>query len=107
EDAAREELQVHLVADAETRWHDPQAVECLRPPLEEPVALAVAAELHLHIELECLIPAEVVDLDRVIDDEVDGNQRLHSRNVMTAARHRGAHRGEIDEERYAGEVLQQ
>ena len=42
EHAARQELEVHLVADAEPRRDDPQAVECLRPPLEEAVALAVA-----------------------------------------------------------------
>ena len=32
EHAARQELEVHLVADAEPRRHDPQAVECLRSP---------------------------------------------------------------------------
>ena len=86
EDAARQELEVHLVADAEARRDDPQAVERLRSPLEEPIALAVAAELHLHVEAERIVPAEVVDLHGVIDHQIDGN-----RAAAPARRHgRGA-----------------
>ena len=85
EHAARQELEVHLVADAEPRRDDPQAVEGLRSPLEEPIALAVAVELHLHVEAERVVPAEVVDLHRVIDHEIDGDRRLHPRDVTRRA----------------------
>ena len=81
ENAARQELEVHLVADAEPRRDDPQAVKGLRSPLEEAVPLAVAVELHLRVEAERIVPAEVVDLHGVIDHEIDGNQRLHPLDV--------------------------
>ena len=43
----------------------------------------------------------------MVDHEIDGDQRLHPRDVTTAARHRRAHRREVDEQRHAREVLQQ
>jgi hypothetical protein len=43
----------------------------------------------------------------VIDHKIDGNQRPHSLDVKTSARHRRAHRGEIDEKWDSSEILQQ
>ena len=50
--AARQVLQVDLVHDAEARRHDAEGVERLHAPLHELVALAVALELELHVEVE-------------------------------------------------------
>ena len=107
EDVVRQKLEVHLVADAKSRWDDPQAVKGLRSPFEEAVPLSVAVELHLHVEVECIIPAEVVDLHGVINHQIDRNQRPHHPDIETPARHRRAHRGQIDQKGHAGEILQQ
>ena len=51
--------------------------------------------------------AEVVDLHRVVDDQLDGLQRVDLRRVAAHALHGVAHGGEVDDGRDAGEVLQQ
>ena len=79
------------------------------PPLSgaKLVPLGVAPELHLHVEAERVGAAEVVDLDGVVDHEVGGNERLYARDVTSALHDCRAHRGQVDEQGYAGEVLQQ
>jgi hypothetical protein len=55
--AARQVLEVDLVHDAEARRHDAEGVEGLHAPLHELVALAVALELQLHVQVErVLVP---------------------------------------------------
>ena len=49
----------------------------------------------------------LVDLHRVIDDEVDRLQRVDPLRIAAERRDRVAHRGEVDHGRHAGEVLQQ
>jgi hypothetical protein len=51
--------------------------------------------------------AEFVDHHRVIDDEVDGDERVDLLRVAAELAHRVAHRGEIDDARHAGEILHQ
>ena len=84
-----------------------EVVERLPPPLQERVALAVALELALGIEGEGALVAEGVDLDRVVDDEVDVDERVDLLRVAADLGHRVAHRGEVDDRRDAGEVLHQ
>jgi len=105
--AAREVLQVDLVHDADARRDDPESVEGLRSPLQELVALLVALELHVHVELQRVGTIRVVDLYGVIDDQIDRHERLDDLCVLAEAVGGGAHGGEVDEERHAGEVLQQ
>ena len=62
EDAARQELQDYLMADAEAWWDDPQIVERLCPPLQKLIAFAIATEFALHIETERVGSPEIVDL---------------------------------------------
>ena len=82
EDAARQVLEVDLVDDAEARRHDAEGVERLHAPLHELVALDVAFELQLHVQVERLLRAEVVDHHRVVDDQVDRHQRLDRLRVL-------------------------
>ena len=49
--------------------------------------------------------AEVVDLDRVIGHELDGQKRVDAPYVASQVPHRIAHRGEVDRRGHAGEVL--
>src|SRR4029079_8333882 len=47
---ARQELEIHLMTDAETWRHDAHVLECLHAPLEKAVPFVVAPELHFHVE---------------------------------------------------------
>src|ERR687885_823408 len=73
---AGEVLEVHLVADAGVRRDDREVVERLLAPAQELVALAVALELELGVRLEGVAQREDVDLDRVVDHELGGNERV-------------------------------
>ena len=103
----REVLEVDLVADAGVRRHDGEVVERLLAPAQEGVALAVALELELGVALEREAGGELVDLDRVVDHELGGHERVDLRRVAAHVRHRVAHRREVHDRRHAGEVLHQ
>ena len=70
EDAPREVLEVDLVHDAGGWRDDAEVVERLLAPLEELVALVVALELLLRVHGQRDARREVVDLHRVVDDEI-------------------------------------
>ena len=106
-DHAGEELEVHLVADAGVRRHGLEVREGALAPAEEGVALPVAAELERRVPLDREPRREVVDLHRVVDHELDGDQRVDLLRVAAEVGHRGAHRGQVDDGRHAGEVLQE
>ena len=106
-DDAREVLEVDLVHDARVRRYDLEVVERTLPPAEERVALAVTVELELDVAADREPRRELVHLHRVVDHELDGNQRIDLRGVAVLIPHRVAHRGEVDDARDAREVLQQ
>ena len=106
EDALREVLEVDLVDDADARRHDLEPLERLHAPLEELVPGAVAPELDLHVEAQGVGRRPLVDLDRVVHDEGDGDERLDDLRVPFEPPHGRAHGGEVDEERDPGEVLE-
>ena len=95
------------MADAGRRRHDAEVVEGLLAPLQERVALAVALELPLGVDGEGALVAEGVDLDRVVDHQVDVDQRVDRRRVAADLLHRVAHRRQVDDRGHAGEVLHQ
>ena len=105
ENAAGQVLKVDLVDDANAWRHHPERLKRLLAPLEEFVALTVALELHVEIELHRLGPAVVIDLDGVVDDEVDGNEGFDDAGLAAEAGNGAAHGGEINKKWYAGEVL--
>ena len=102
-----EVLQVHLMADARARRHDAQPVERLLRPAQERVALGVALVLPLDVGGVGTLRAEQVDLHRVVDDQVGGDERVDLGRVAAVASHRRAHRRQVDDRRNAGEVLHQ
>ena len=105
EHAFREILKVHLVHDADAGRHYAESFECLLAPFEELVALAVALEFHVEVELECIGGAVEINLHRVIDNEIDRHEGLDDGWVAAEAFHSGAHGGEVHQKWHAGEVL--
>src|SRR6185437_6395824 len=102
-----EVLEIDLVADAGARRHDAEILERALTPAQEDVALLVALELALGVDHERGLAAELVDLHRVVDDEVDGLQRVDALRIAAERLESVAHRGEIDDRGHAGEILQQ
>ncbi len=101
-------LEVDLVADAGARRHDAEVVEGLLAPAQELVALAVALELHAStFSANASGPPNWSTMHRVVDDQIDRDQRIDLRRVAAAGDHRVAHRGEVDDGGHAGEVLHQ
>ena len=103
--ASSEVFEIDLVHDAYPRGDDLESVKRLHTPLHEFVAFGIALEFDLHIEIERVFRAVVVDLHRVIDDEIDRDQRLDQLGVSAHALRDPSHRGEIAQQRHAGKVL--
>ncbi len=102
-----EVFEVHLVDDAGLGRDDAEVAEGALAPAQEDVALAVALVFELAVQLEGGRLAEVVDLHRVVDDELDRLQRVDVLRIAAERRHAVAHRRQIDHGRDAREVLQQ
>ena len=100
-------LQVDLVADAGARRHHAEVAEGALAPAQEGVALAVALELHVHVLLEGIGPAEGIDHDRMVDHQVDRRERIDLLRIAAQLGHGLAHGGQVHHRRHAGEVLHQ
>src|SRR5262245_16187724 len=106
-DDACEVFDVHLVDDAGF-WRDyAEIAEGGLAPAEEDVALAIALIFQIRVELQGVRAAEVIDLYRVIDHELDGLQRVDVLGVAAQRNDAVTHRRKIDDTGHAGEVLQQ
>src|SRR5215470_546888 len=95
------------MADAGARRHDAEIVERLLRPLQELIALLVLPILFLDVFLERACLTEVIDRDRMIDDEIDWHQRIDLLGIAAEQLHRVAHGSEIDHRWNASEVLHQ
>ena len=95
------------MADAGARRHDAEIAEGRLAPAQEAVALAVPLVFELDVAGEGARVAEIVDDDRMVDDEIDRHQRIDAVRIAAERLHRVAHRREVDHRRHAGEVLHQ
>lgn len=84
----------------------PEALERALTPFEELVALAVPLELALGVVEQGEGGSELINLHGVIDDQIDGHDGIDAIGLAAQASHGGAHGGQIDDRRHAGEVLQ-
>ncbi len=105
EDHPGQVLQVDLVADAGVGRHHPQGVEGALAPAQEPVSLLVALELQLGVLDEGVGRAVHVGDDRVVDDQLGGDQGVDRGGVAPEVDHGVAHGGQVDHGRHTGEVL--
>ena len=95
------------MANARARRHDAEIVEGGLAPFQEAIALAIALIFELDIGLERFLGAELVDDDRMVDDEIDRHQRIDLLRIAAERDESVAHRREIDDGRHAGEILHQ
>ena len=93
--------------DAHARRNDAEAAKRLLRPAQQCVALPVALVFARDVPLVRLAITEGVHLHRVIDDQVDRDQRIDPQRVAAGPRDRRSHRREVDHGRHAGEVLEQ
>ena len=106
-DAFAQVFEVHLMANADARRNHAEAIECLHAPLQKLITRVVAAELHLHVFAERGAAAREINLHRMIDHQIDGNQRLDHAGIFVETHDRRPHRRQIDQQRHSGKVLQQ
>ena len=104
--AAGQELEVDLVHDAKARRHHAKGVKGLHAPLHELVALAIALELQLHVQVQRVLVPVVVHHDRVVHHEINRNQRLDAGGVQAQLSRLAAHGSQVRQKRHTGEVLQ-
>src|SRR5512140_972580 len=98
-------FQVDLVDDTGGRWNDAKVAEGFLTPLKEFVALPVALELDLRVALERFGSGKEIHLDGVVNDQVDGDERVDLFRVTTQASDRVAHGCQVDHSRDTGEIL--
>src|ERR1700686_319704 len=84
-----------------------EVVERRLAPLQERVAILLALEFETSILSESVARPETVDLDRMIDDQLHRLERIDRLRVAAHRRHRVAHRRQVDDDRDAGEILEQ
>ena len=95
------------MADPGARRHQAEILERVLPPAQEAIALAVALELPLDVGGEGLRVGEIVDLHRMVDDQIDRRQRIDLFRVAAEVHHGLPHRRQIDDRRHPGQILHQ
>jgi hypothetical protein len=100
-------FEVDLVADAGAGRHDAEILERLLAPFQEFVAFLVAFVFEFDVAGKGQRRAELVDDDRMVDDEIDRHQRIDLLRVAAERGHGIAHRGKVHHCRHAGEILHQ
>ena len=104
---ARQVLEIDLVDDPGVGRDDPKVLERVLSPPQERIPLEIPGELEVGIQLQRVRTAKMIDLDRMVDDELDRLQRIDAARIATQSQHTIPHRREIDQRRHAREILQQ
>ena len=101
-----EVFEIYLVADAGVGRDDLEIVECFLAPAEESVALDIAKEFDFGVEGESAGVAELIDLHRVVNDEIGGEEGIDFFWIATEIAHGFAHCCQVHDCGDAGEILQ-
>ena len=102
-------LEVDLVDDSGGRRNDPEVIESGLTPLQKFVPLLVPLELLVGVDLERHPGVESIDLNRVVDHQIAGDQRIDLLGCCFVTHHLDdgrSHGRQIDHRGYACEVLQ-
>ena len=87
--------------------HHAEIVKRVLAPAQKCIALLIARELQLRVQLKRVREAKVIDLHRMIDHELHRLERIDAAGIAAEPDDPVTHRGEIDDGRNAREVLQQ
>ena len=98
-------LQVHLVNNAGRGRNHPEIIEGVRSPAQEFVALSIALEFTLGVDQEGCQGSVFIYLHRVIDNQVDRNQRIDLLRITTEPGRGASQGGQVDDCRHSGEIL--
>ncbi len=83
----------------------PEILERGLSPAQERVPFLIPDEFELGVQLEGVALGEVVDLNRMVDDQLDRLQRVDFLGIAAEPDHAVAHRGEIDHCGHSSEIL--
>ena len=106
-DGLGEVFKVDLMANPGAGRHDAEVVERVLTPFQEDIPLHVAFIFAIDVVLKGARGAKFVDHHRVVDDQIDGGQRVDGLGIATKALDAVAHGRQIHHGRNAGEVLHQ
>ena len=95
------------MADPGAGRHDAEIFERALRPFEEAVALLILFVFLIDVLFERGVVAEIIDHDRMIDDEIHRHQRIDLLRIAAEHLHGVAHGGEVDHRGHAGEILHQ
>ena len=98
-------FKVDLMADARARRNDAEILERLLAPLQEAVTFAIALIFEIDIALESLRIAELVNDHRVIDNQINRDERIDLFRVAAKVDHGIAHCCKVHDGRNASKVL--
>ena len=98
-------LKVYLVHDSDRGWHHSKCLERVLTPFEKLVALQVAFEFDFQVLGKCLRRTRPVHLNGMIHHQVDRNQGLNYRRIVTQSIDRIAHRRQVDQKRHPCKIL--
>jgi len=99
-------FEIYLVNDAHGRGNHAKVLEGFLTPAEEFVALAIALELEFDVFKKCVGRAKAIDLDRMVDHQIDGYERIDFSGIAAQSMHGVAHGGQIDHCRHARKILE-
>ncbi len=99
-------LQVNLVNDTCSRRHSAEIIKCGLGPAKEAVALFVALEFYLHVIFESLFGTESIYHYGVVDNEIDGYERVDSLRIAACFLNRITHSCKVYYNRNSSKVLE-
>ena len=92
--------------DSRIGRNDAEILERLLSPAEKCVPLLIPVELEVRVNQESRVRAVLIDLNRVIDDEIDRLKRVDLACVSAELRECVAHCREVNDCRNSGEILE-
>ena len=104
--AACQIFQVNLVNDTKAWRYNAECVERLHTPFHELITLVIAFEFQFHVQIECFLFTEMIDLNGVINDQVNWDQWLDVFWIFAFFRCNVTHRSQISQQRNASKILQ-
>ena len=104
EDNTGKVFEVNLMNDSRAWWHNFEVIKCLGSPLEELESLTVSSEFEEFVLLFGVGSSCGIDLDGVINDEVNWDERVDLGRVSTESGHGITHGCQIDNSWYTAKI---